>query len=226
MSLESQRAAKLAQPGAEVMEPLAQFWERSGRIVLAVVGVVVAIGAVSYFTLKARAAAEETAAGKLAEANIFFWQGDYPRALALAKQVADQHGSTRSGHDAHRLAGDAAFWGGDFKNAIAEYRRYLDTDKSGLLADAARRSLAYSLESDKQYAEAAGLYEGLIGKFDRSSSAEFLAASARCERAMGKNDEAIKRLQRLTDEYGDTPYIKSAQLDLAELKALQAQQGR
>jgi tetratricopeptide (TPR) repeat protein len=224
--LESQRAAKLSQPGAEVMEPLTRFWDRSGRIVLAVLGVLVAVGAVTYFTMRARAAAEETASGKLAEANIFFWQGDYPRALALAKQVAEQHGSTRSGHDAHRLAADAAFWGGDFKNAIAEYRRYLDSDKKGLLADAARRSLAYALESDKQYVEAANVYEQLIGKFDRTSSAEFLVAAARCYRAAGKNDEAIKRLERLSDEYGDTPYIKTAQIDLAELKALQAQRGR
>ncbi|HYM80762.1 MAG TPA: tetratricopeptide repeat protein [Candidatus Limnocylindria bacterium] len=214
-----QKAARIEQPGAELLEPATRFFSRYGRIVLGAVAVLIAAAAVTFFTLRARAAADEQAAGRLAEANIFYWQGDYPRALQLSKQIYEQYGSTASGNDAHRLAGDAAFWSGDFKNAIAEYRRYLERTSRGLLADAARRSLAYALESDRQFDEAARAYEALVGKFDRTSSGEFLMASARAYRDGKKPDQAIERLQRLVDEFGDTPYGGPAVIELSELKA-------
>jgi tetratricopeptide (TPR) repeat protein len=212
----------MEQPGSEAVESVTSFLARYGRILLGALFVLVAGGAVAYFTLRARASAEEQAAGRLSEANVFYWQGDYARASQMAKQVYEQFGTTASGTDAHRLAGDAAFWSGDFKTAITEYRRYLDRDKSGLLADAVRRSLAYSLESDRQFAEAAKIYDDLIGHFDRTSSAEFLSSSARCYRELKQPAEAVKRLQRLVDEFGETAYSGPAQIELAELKALQA----
>src|SRR5262249_29142167 len=142
--------------------------------------------------------------------------GDYARSGQLAKQVYERYGSTESGNDAHRLAGDASFWGGDFKNAVAEYKRYLEHRKNDLLADAARRSLAYALESDHQFLAAAPVYEQLVGKFDRSSSAEFLAAAARCYREAGQSAKAVEKLERLTNEFGDTSYAQLAMIELAE----------
>ncbi len=102
---------------------------------------------------------------------------------------------------------------------MAEYRRYLDKVKTGLLADAARRSLAYSLESAGQFKEAADTYESLVGKFDRESSAEMLYASARCHRLLNQPAEAIKRLQRLVDEFGETQMANRARIAQGELGA-------
>jgi tetratricopeptide (TPR) repeat protein len=135
----------------------------------------------------------------------------------MARQIAQQYPSTPSGIDAHRLAGDNAYWDGDFKAAVTEYRTYLGREKKGLLADAARRSLAYALESSKQFAEAASTYESLVGVFDRESSAEFLAATARCYRALNRPADAIKSLQRLVSEFGETSYANPARIELAEL---------
>jgi tetratricopeptide (TPR) repeat protein len=210
------------QPGAETLDKVRSFFDRFGRGILIATGAVVAIGAVSFFTLRARAASEQEAAGRLAEASVYYWQGDYARASQMAKQIYDQYGSTPSGADAHRLAGDAYFWAGDFKTAITEYRAYLDKQKTGLLSDAARRSLAYALESDRQFTEAAKTYDELVGRFDRTSSAEFLNASARCHRELQQPAEAVKRLQRLVDEFGETAYANAALVELAEMKAVQA----
>jgi len=127
--------------------------------VLGVAVGLVGLGVIGFLALRSRAAAEDAAAGKLAEASVYYWQGDYQRSLALARETAEQYGSTASGRDAHRQAADAAYWGGDFKTAAAEYRRYLATNPKGLLADAARRSLAYALESDGQFLEAVTEYE-------------------------------------------------------------------
>ena len=173
MTLERE-SARLEDPGAQLLDAISSRWARYGRMVLIGVGVVAAIAVVTFFVLRARAAEEEQAAGKLAEANLFFWQGLYDRSLPTARQVAEQWPNSPSGVDARRLAGDDQFWLGHFKESAAEYRLYLDKKKTGLIADAVRRSLAYALESDHQFKEAAPVYEGLVGKFDRESSAEFL----------------------------------------------------
>ena len=217
MSLE--KATRLEDPGAEMLDRMTSLWDRHGRIILGVTLGVIAIGAVAFFLLRGRAAKEEQAAAALAEANVLYWQGDYTGSLERAKQVSARFASTPSGVEAHRLAGDNAFWNGDFKTAVAEYRRYLDKAPSGLLADAGRRSLAYALESDNQHAEAAKTYEALVGRFDRSSSAEFLLAAARCFRALNQPDEALKRLERIDQEFGETSYANAARVEMAELAA-------
>lgn len=218
MTLERE-SARLEDPGAQLLDTIASRWSHYGRVVLIGVGVVAAIAAVTFFVLRARAAEEEQAAGKLAEANLFFWQGLYDRSLPTARQVAEQWPNSPSGVDARRLAGDDQFWLGHFKEAAAEYRLYLDKQKTGLTADAVRRSLAYALESDHQFKDADPVYEGLVGRFDRESSAEFLFASARCWRQLSQPKEADLRLKRLLDEYGETSYANRARIQRAELAA-------
>ena len=213
------RTEHLADPGAELIDRAQSLWSRYGRIVMIVAGVVAIGGVLAFFTTQTRARAEAQASEKLADANALFWQGDYKRSQDAAKTVAQQFPGTPSGLDAHRLTGDDAFWSNDFKTAVTEYKAYLAKSGSGLLADGVRRSLAYALESDKQYSEAAAAYVQLVGKFDRESSAEFLASAARCQTAAGHKDEAAKALQRLLDEFGETSLANAARIDLAELTA-------
>jgi len=213
------KAARMEDPGAQLLDAVNSLWTRFGRVVLIGLGVV-AIGVVGVLlTLRTRAAAEAQAAGRLAEGNLYFWQADYSRSLQIAKQTAGQWPGTHSGVDALRMAGDDEFWLGNFKNAVSEYRRYLDRRKTGLVADAVRRSLAYALEGDQQFKEAASTFEGLVGRFDRESSAEFLFSAARCHRGQNQPKEAERTLQRLVDEYGETSYANRARIMRAELAA-------
>jgi predicted negative regulator of RcsB-dependent stress response len=200
-----------------MLDQLNTLWGRYGRVVLGVVAAVVVVGAVAYFSVRSNATQEVAASEKLAQANSLFWQGDYTRSKTIADEVAKQYGGTPSGIDALRISGDDAYWLGNWKDAITQYKAYLGKSGSGLTANTVRRSLAYALESDGQNAEAAKLYDGLVGVFDRESTSEFLAASARCHQALGNKAEATKRLQRLVDEFGDTSYASVARLRLAEL---------
>ncbi len=229
MSLETRGSSRLEDPGAEALDRISTVWERHGRTVLIAVGVIAVVGVGAFLLQRSRAGAEERAATRFAEANSAFWQGDYAGALAGAREVITQHGSTRVGVDAHRLAADASFWQGDFRTAVAEYREYLKRDGSGVLADGVRRSMAYALESHKDSTtqqrdpamlkEAATLYDGLVGKFERESSAEFLFSSARVHRALGQPAEAKARLERLTQEFGETSIAQRARIELAEIAA-------
>lgn len=219
MSLESRKGTALQDPGAEMLDQVTSLWERYGRIILGALVAVVAVAAVAYFTIRSNATQEVSASEKLAQANALFWQGDYDRSKSIADETAKQYGGTPSGIDALRISGDNAYWRGNWKDAITQYKAYLGKSGSGLMGSVVRRSLAYAYESDKQQAEAAKLYDGLVGVFDRESSAEFLAASARCHEALGNKAEAVKRLQRLTDEFGETSYASRARVKLAELSA-------
>ena len=218
MALE-QKSARLEDPGAKLIDSLASFWTRRGKQVLIALGVIAVVAVGAFFVMRARAADEQQAAGRLAEANLLYWQGSYDRSLQAARQVAEQWPGAPSGIDAHRLAGDSYFWMGQYKEAVAEYQRYLERRKSGLLADAARRSLAYALESNQQPKEAAAAYEALVGRLDRESSAEFLYSAARCYLQLNQPKEADLRLKRLVDEYGETTYAIRARIQRAELAA-------
>jgi tetratricopeptide (TPR) repeat protein len=220
LALETQQARRLESDGAELLDRVSGWWDDYQRIVLIALGVIVGVGGGGYLYLRSQKTQEDQAAGQLAEASVVFWQGDYNRSLQVAKQTYTQYPSTPSGIDAHRVAGDAAFWQGDFRNAVSEYRRYLDKVKSGELADAARRSLAYSLESNGQTADAAKEYDALVGRLDRTTSAELLTGAARCYRRLNQPGEAIKRYDRVVREFGDTYYAQVARVELGELKAM------
>ena len=211
------RSEQLHDPGAELLDRASSAWNRYGRIALIAIGVLAAGGALAFFGMRARARSEDQAANRLADANVLFWQGDYKRSAEVAKLVGEQWPGTPSGRDSHRLAGDDAFWTGDFKTAITEYRAYLERHKNGLLADAVRRSLAYALESDRQYTEAAAAYEALVGVFDRESTAEFMVAAARCAREAGNTQHATELLKRMLSEFGSSGYAPMARIELAEM---------
>ena len=235
MSLVTKKSSRLKDPGADLLDTLTGFWDRWGRLTLSVAGVVVAAGVILVLVQRSRHDREVQASGKLAEAEIMFWQGYYPRSYESAQQVIRDFGGTDAATEAHRIAGDDAYWRGepgDFRKAADEYRAYLKARGTGLRADAVRRSLAYALESDASalraqgrtadaaagFREAAATYEGLVGKFpDRESSSEFLFASARCWRELGQKAEAVKRLQRVLDEFGETATANRARIELAEV---------
>jgi tetratricopeptide (TPR) repeat protein len=219
LSLESRKSSALTDPGAELVDHITAAWQRYGRIALGAVGAIVVVAAVAYFTIRQNEAQDNAASQKLAQADVLYWQGDYDRAKTTAQEVARTFGSTPSGIDAHRIAGDAAFWRGNWKDAIGEYNAFLSKKGSGLVANSVRRSLAYAYDSNKQYAEAAKTYDQIVGVFERETSAEMLAASARCYEALGNKAEAVKRLQRVTGEFGETSFSARARLKLAELGA-------
>jgi TolA-binding protein len=204
-------------PGAEMVDRMTAYWDRYGRTVLVALAGVVVIAAVAFLTVRHNADQNNLASKALAESDYLFRRGDLERAKTTAQQVSKTYGSTPSGTDAHRIAGDASFWSGNFKDAVTEYKAYLAKGTTGLPADCVRRSLAYALDNDKQTTEAAKVYDQVAGSFDRESSAEMLYAAARCYRAAGNNAEAIKRLQRISLEFGETTYAVKARVKLGEL---------
>jgi len=217
LSLESRKNTAMDDPGAELLDKATALWDRYGRIVLGVLVGLVVVGVAAYYIMAGNRTRENSASEKLAEANDLFWRADYDRSRQLAQDLNKQFPGTTSGIDALRIAGDDAYWRGNWKDAIADYNAFLAKRSSGLIPDAVRRSLAYALESNGQFMEAATQYEKLVGVFDRESSAELLFAAARCLVAANKPDEARKRYQRILDEFPDSSYQLQVRIALGRL---------
>jgi TolA-binding protein len=216
LSLESRKNA-LDDPGAELIDRATSLWDRYGRIVLGVVVGVAVVGVSIYYVTTGAARKENAASERLAEASDLFWRADYDRSRTIAQDIVKQYPDTPSGLDALRIAGDDAYWRGNWKDAVADYDAYLKKKGSGLLANTVRRSLAYAQESLGQYSTAAGNFDQLVGQIDRETSGEMLYAAGRCLVEAGKPDEAKKRFQRVLDEYPDTSYQVQARIELGRL---------
>ncbi|HVQ27287.1 MAG TPA: tetratricopeptide repeat protein [Planctomycetota bacterium] len=216
MSLES-RKNTLDDPGAELLDRASGLWERYGRIVLGVVVGLAVVGVSAYYVMAGSARKENAASERLAEASDLFWRADYDRSRTIAQEIVKQYGDTPSGIDALRIAGDDAYWRGNWKDAAADYEAYLKKRSSGLLANGVRRSLGYAQESLGQYAAAAANFDQLVGQIDRETSGEMLFAAGRCLVADKKPEEAKKRYQRIIDEFPDSSFQAQARIELGKL---------
>ena len=216
MSLETRKNA-IEDPGAELLDRATGLWEQYGRTTLYVVVGVLVLGIAGYYWKTGQDRRENSAAEKLAQANELFWRADYDRSRQIAQEVSKQFSGTPSGTDALRISGDNSYWRGNWKEAIADYKAYLKANNSGLIASTVKRSLAYALESDGQYAEAVPLYTSLVGVFERESSGEMLFAAARCQLALQKREEAKALLQRVVDEFPDSSFQLQARIELGRM---------
>lgn len=216
MSLES-RKNTLDDPGAALLDRATSLWDRYARIVLGVIVGIAVVGVSAYYVTAGAARKENAASERLAEASDLFWRADYDRSRTIAQEIVKQYPDTPSGLDAIRIAGDDAYWRGNWKAAVADYETYLKKRSSGLLAYTVRRSLGYAQESLGQYADAAANFDMLVGQIDRETSGEMLYAAGRCLVAEKKPDEAKKRYQRIIDEFPDSSYQLQARIELGKL---------
>ena len=216
MSLES-RKNTLDDPGAALLDRGTALWDRYGRIVLGVVVGIAVIGVSVYYVTTGAARKENAASERLSEASDLFWRADYDRSRTIAQEIVKQYGDTPSGLDAVRIAGDDAYWRGNWSAAVTDYEAYLKKRSSGLLANTVRRSLAYAQESLGQYAAAVANFDLLVGQIDRETSGEMLYAAGRCLVAEKKPDEAKKRYQRILDEFPDSSYQLQVRIAMGKL---------
>jgi TolA-binding protein len=221
LSLES-RKNTLDDPGAELLDRATSLWDRYGRIVLGVVVGIAVVGVSAYYVVTGAARKENAASEKLAQASDLFWRADYDRSRQIAQDLVKEYPDTPSGLDALRIAGDDAYWRGNWKDAVTDYEAYLKKRGSGLLASTVRRSLGYAQESLGQFAAAAANFDLLVGQIDRETSGEMLYAAGRCLIADKKPDEARKHYQRIIDEFPDSSYQLQARIELGKLSPVYA----
>jgi tetratricopeptide (TPR) repeat protein len=195
--------------------------QRNLRVVAIALGVVVLGALATLWISKAQAKAEGEANRILAEASANYWQGGYTRTIQLTDQVLEGYKTTHAANDARRMKADALFWTGSFDSAATLYREYLSKEKADSpLTQAVQQSLAFTLESKKEFPAAAKEYEQLATTApDRASAADFLMSAARSYRNANQPDKAKALYEKVANEYKDTTFGRDAEVELGELLA-------
>lgn len=205
------------------IEGIYDLWERARRnlgLVLGVAGVLVVLGAGLLLWSRAQEVREAEARTVLAEASTSYWAGNYPRTVQLADQVMADAGGTKAALDAMRMKADALFWQGSFDSAATLYQEVLAKDRrNSPMRTAIQQSLAFALESNKDPAGAAALYEEIAAKApDRTNAADFYIAAGRAWRAAGQPAKATAAFTRVAHDYKETTFARDAEVALGELE--------
>src|SRR5262249_17148968 len=202
-------------------DPVIAAWARfqdwymdNARIVLGAVGIVIAIVLIGGLWLKNRADSEAKASGKLAEASALYWRGEYGPLSQRVIDIRRDYPGTKAAAEATRMLGDAYFWQGDFKKAADLYNEYLkNAPASSPMRSGVDRSLAQAYESARQFKEAAAQYEKTAKEFpSRMDQADMYMAAGRSYEALGDYMHAKATLQKVADEYSDTPFSNDAEM--------------
>jgi len=197
-------------------------WLQQNRnLVLGAVGLVL-VGFVGFALWRGQVAKQDEAArGTLADASASYWSGDYVKTIQLADQVMNDAGGTPAAVDARRMKADALFWQGDFDSAATLYKDVLRAQPAGSpMHTAVEQSLAFALESSKDYAGAAKSYEAVAAQApDRANAADFYLAAGRAHRLAGDAAKAKAMFEKVANEYKETTYARDAEVALGEMLA-------
>ncbi len=193
--------------------------EHKSKMILGVVLVALAIAG-GAFIVSSRRSGNEEAREQLLAGVIQQRYGSYSGAAAAFEDVLARHRGTASGKLANLYLGHVRYEMGDFEAALEAYREYLRREKSDrLTVGQAKRGIAACLENTGKYEEAAELYEEVARSYDRGNvAAEDLMFAARCWRAAGQPDKAMKILQEVVDSYPGYQELSKAKVFLAELE--------
>jgi tetratricopeptide (TPR) repeat protein len=193
--------------------------QRNWVPVAVAIGTVVVLALGGWMWTRANAKREGEARTTLAEASTAYWSGNYVRTAQLADQVMADAGGTRAAVDAMRIKADALFWQGSFDSAATLYQQVLGKDKGDSpLRTATQQSLAFALESKRDFAPAAKLYEEVAAKApDRANAADFYMAAGRAYRLAGQADKAKAMFEKVATEYKETSFARDAEVALGEL---------
>ena len=193
--------------------------QRNWVPVAAAVGVVVVLALGGFMWSRANQKKEAEARTTLAEARTAYWSGNYVRTAQLADQVLADAGGTKAAIDAMRVKGDALFWQGAFDSAAMIYQDVLRKDRADSpMRTAVQQSLAFALESKRDFAGAAKLYEEVAAEApDRTNAADFYMAAGRAHRGAGQADKAKAMFEKVANDYKETTFARDAEVALGEL---------
>lgn len=205
------------------VESVASLWDRVQAnlgVILGVVGGIVVLTVALTLWGRASEKKESEARATLSEASTQYWSGNYPRTIQLADQVIGDAGGTKAAVDAMRMKADALFWSGAFDSAATLYQDVLKRETGDTpMRLAVQQSLAFALESKKDFAGAAPMFEQIAAKApDRTNAADFWMAAGRAWRNAGQRDKAKATFEKVASEYKETTFARDAEVALGELE--------
>lgn len=191
-------------------------------IVTIAIVVIVAVGGYFGYQEWITKPKNEKAAAAMMEMERFFQNGQYEEAVngdglnQGALSIISQYGSTKSGNLAHYYAGMSFLQLGEYQQAIKHLDQYNAASGTTLqvLAEGAKGDAHLELgEKDKAIAS----YRKAAEYKDQIASPLFLYRVAMLLEAKDQNDEAVKYLLQIKEEYPESPQALEVEKYLAYL---------
>ncbi len=191
-------------------------------IVTIAIVVIVAVGGYFGYQEWVTKPKNEKAAAAMMEMERFFQNGQYEEAVngdglnQGALSIISQYGSTKSGNLAHYYAGMSFLQLGEYQQAIKHLDQYNAASGTTLqvLAEGAKGDAHLELgEEDKAIAS----YRKAAEYKDQIASPLFLYRVAMLLEAKDQNDEAVKYLLQIKEEYPESPQALEVEKYLAYL---------
>jgi tetratricopeptide (TPR) repeat protein len=194
------------------------------RTIVAVIAGLLILIVVVLFVRNASNAAEERAAGLLAEARGDLARGAFEPAAARLQQIVTDMGGTKSGEQALLVYGHVRYGQGRYQEAAGAYQQALESfDEDPILGVVARRGLAATLENMTRYEEAALHFQTLANTAPSDDiRTELRLDLARNYVRSGRLAEAKAIYEEIAKDFRNPPASSAARQRLAEIKHRQA----
>ena len=138
-------------------------------------------------------------------------------------EIADEYGSTPTGQQATFFAADALYQVGETDRALEMFEDYSGPPIMEASAVAGRAAIA---EDAGDPAAAADLYERAAAAFESPASTPgYLLDAARAHRAAGASDDALAALERVVEDWDETPEAITAQAEIGRVMAAASASG-
>jgi tetratricopeptide (TPR) repeat protein len=190
------------------------------RLIGGLVAILVAAGIV-YFISTQRAQKEIDAGEALTALIVNPGENRSSSQMANAfEQLAATYAGTAAGARAQLQAGAALFDAGNYPEAQAQFKKYLDANPTGPFADTAELGIAASLEAQNQTDTAAAAYQRVLSLFPTSLSvapAEY--ALGRIAESQNKLSEAMGHYQRVVQVSMGGSLREEAMMHASDVKA-------
>jgi predicted negative regulator of RcsB-dependent stress response len=207
------------------LEPLVK-WVRANEKVVAGIAVGIAIAAAGiWFAVSAGERREAFARRELSQARQAADAGNLPLAASDLSRVVSSFRKTLAGQEAQLVLAEVRLRQGQADLAATELRGFLEGAVKPQYRTQAYELLGFALEQTGRPAEAGRAFEdgsdAALGGY-KYLSASLLLHASRAYASAGDTAAALRVLERLASEFGETSAAQEAQLRMAELGKLES----
>lgn len=193
----------------------AKSHERSLTVAAAVVAV---IGGGVWFAISAKQRKEAFAQRELAQAQSAVQAANLPLAANDLSRITQQYGSTLAGQEAQLLLGQVRLQQGQASLAATQLQEFIASGPKEQYISQAYDLLGAALEQTGRFRAAGDAYEKGAGDSPyQYYSARLLMSAARSYTAGADTTSAVRVLERVVNNFSDSPEVREAKLRLAEL---------
>jgi TolA-binding protein len=194
-------------------------WVKAHERPISIAAIVVAVAAGgAWFMISARQRREAFAQRELSQARSAVDAGNLPLGASDLERIVSSYGSTDAGQEAQLLLGQVHLQQGQAGLAVTQLQDFVASGPREQFRAQAYDLLGEALEQTGQFKAAGDAFEnGARQSPYKFVTAKLLLDAARSYTSAADTAAAVRVLQRLVDDFADSPAAAEAHLRLGEL---------